>query len=146
MFSVAQKKSPRPPDAFIIIIINFVCKSCHSTQLFPHVKIMEERKTRGFLSWSFMWSHQSPPLPLEPAGRILIRESASCSSRSQEGNAEYQASRRLSGSTGQPPVTARSWFQKGAAEGQLPARRVKMVASTSVDSVVRSPGMLPFQF
>lgn len=51
MFSVAQKKSPRPPDAFIIIIINSVCKSCHSTQPFSHVKIMEERKTRGFLSW-----------------------------------------------------------------------------------------------
>ena len=58
----SEKKSRKPPDAFIIIS-DFVCNSCRSTQPFQLVKIMAERQD-GRLSEVELYV--APPVPSLP--------------------------------------------------------------------------------
>ena len=139
-----RKKSRKPPDAFIIIS-DFVCNSCRSTQPSQLVKIMAKRQD-GRLSEVELYV--APPVPSPSTVASWQRDFYSeCQPVAPPGLGEGMLSARLqTGSTGQLLITERSWFWIGAAEGRFPGRKMNMVTSPTADSVVRSPEMLLSQF
>lgn len=46
MLNVGSEKSPKPPDSFIIEIINFVCKSYHSSSDIPPCQDYRKKKEK----------------------------------------------------------------------------------------------------